>query len=341
VHVVAGVTVEQDFSAQAEATIGRIESDDVWAVGCACSSRYSGQYGTVALEPGTLVMSRTSVAAPPPPRRPGDTHNPNGAPRILVIEADGFAAAALQRMLRQLGYDAWAAASTARKALDLAAERTPDVVLAEVEIQGPLDGIDLAVELRQQHGTAIVFLTAHADDPTIERARRAEPSGYLIKPSSAAAVRAAIEIALDQREREDCIRALEGSLADTAIALLNALNHLPVAVQMEDSQGRVVHVNPGFRLMFGLDEGIDLMGIDSTALLRRVRAQCRDMEVFERIVESQRRSERSRIRETIRLFDGRRVELDFIRIMQGEQCRGQLWTFRDVSDPTRWVGAVT
>ena len=91
-------------------------------------------------------MSRTSVAAVPLARRPFGADSSEAAPRVLVVEDERIVAADLQRMLRQLGYDAYAAASTARKALDLAADRPPDVVLADIRIEGPVDGIDAAFD---------------------------------------------------------------------------------------------------------------------------------------------------------------------------------------------------
>ena len=276
-------------------------------------------------------MSRASITSVPDPRQPSDTSRPEGAPRVLIIEDDYIAAAALQRILHELGYDAWTA-TTARHALDGAAEKTPDVVLAEIRIPGPVDGIEAASELRQRYRTAIVFLTALADDPTIERAKRVEPSGYLIKPASTTAVKVAIELALDQRERESSVAALEASLAETAITLLSSLNCLPLAVQLEDARGRVIHINPAFRLMFGLNEaGDDLTEVDSATLLRRVCSQCRDTEALEKMVEAQQSSRQSSVGNTIYLSDGRQVELDFIPLIDKERYRGRLLTYRTVS----------
>jgi diguanylate cyclase (GGDEF)-like protein len=281
-------------------------------------------------------MSRTSVAAVPLARRPFGADSPAAAPRVLVVEDERIVAADLQRMLRQLGYDAYAAASTARKALDLAADRPPDVVLADIRIEGPVDGIDAAFKLRQQYGTAIVFLTAHADDPTVERAKRAEPSGYLVKPVSAPAMKAAVELALDRREREAATRALEYSLMETSAGLLGALNHLLLAVQLEDTEGRVIHTNPAFRAMFGLPEkGAGLVGVESELLMRHVLSQCADPDWVARIMDSLRHSHQPMTGDVVSLLDGRLLELDFIPVHQGSGRQGQMWTYRDVSATER------
>src|SRR5215472_4815217 len=119
----------------------------------------------------SAFMSRSSAALVRPPREPldGETSATREAPRVLIIEDERIVAADLQRMLRQLGYDAYACAPSAARALELAAETAPDVVLADVHIEGPVDGIDTAYQLHQSYGCAIIFLTAHADDLTVER----------------------------------------------------------------------------------------------------------------------------------------------------------------------------
>jgi DNA-binding NarL/FixJ family response regulator len=277
-------------------------------------------------------MSRASAATVPPAHQTLDANSVDGAPSVLVIETDRVVAAALQRMLRELGYDAWAAVSTAREAHELAAQKAPDVVVTDVRIQGPVDGIDAAYELRQQYDTAIIFISDQADDATVARAKRAEPSSYLIKPAGVAAIKVAMELALDQRDRDISVRALESSLAETAKVLLSALNGLPLAVQLEDAQDRVLHINPAFRVMFGLGEvELDLTGLDSATLMRQVGSRCEDTKLFEQIVDSLRCSPRSRVRDTIHLSNGRQVEMRFIPLSEGEQRQGQLWTYREVN----------
>lgn len=125
--------------------------------------------------------------------------------RVLTIEDERLVALDLQETVRELGYDAYATASSGAQALALAQETPPDIALADVRIEGALDGIETATQLHRQYRTAVIFLTAHGDDVTVERARGAEPSGYLIKPVNASALKAAIEIALDQRRRNSRI----------------------------------------------------------------------------------------------------------------------------------------
>jgi DNA-binding NarL/FixJ family response regulator len=251
---------------------------------------------------------------------------------VLIVEDERIVAADLQRLLRNLGYDAYACAPSASRAWALAAQTPPELVLADIRIEGPIDGIDTAFELRRRYGSAVIFLTAHADDPTLERAKQAEPCGYLIKPVSAPAVKSAIELALHRREQESSARAIERALAQTSADLLGALNNLPLAVQLQDIHGRVVHVNLAFRLLFGMEQNrAPLIGIDGATLARHIRSLCADGEHFSSVAESLQRSPLPTSGNIVTMRDGRKLEIGYTPVFQGRQRQGQLWTYRDVT----------
>ena len=106
-------------------------------------------------------------------------------PGILIVEDEAIVAHDLQQTLTEQGYDAFAVAASADEALLRAAERCPDLVLMDIRLKGMRDGISAALELRKRFGAPVVYLTAHADDRTIDRAKISEPYGYLLKPVSA------------------------------------------------------------------------------------------------------------------------------------------------------------
>jgi diguanylate cyclase (GGDEF)-like protein len=282
-------------------------------------------FNTRRKSPGP-VMSRSSVALVRPPRQPlnGVTSGTRDTPRVLVIEDERIVAADLQRMLRQLGYDAYACAPSAARALELAEETPPDVVLADIRIEGPVDGIDTAFQLRLRHGCAVIFLTAHAD--------------YLVKPVSAPAVKAAVELALDRQAREASAHVLEKMLTQTSADLLTALNHLPLAIHVEDAQRRIVHVNPACCALFDIAAGQgDLLGADGAVLIQQIQALCTDPARVAIIVDCLLKSRQPLTGDVIQLRDGRTLELDFVPLYQGSHRRGQLWAYRDitVSEDTR------
>lgn len=126
---------------------------------------------------------------------------------ILIVEDERIVAKDLQQTLAGMGYDAFAIASSAEEALSRASERCPDLVLMDIRIKGKRDGIETAALLHERFGAPIVYLTAHADEATLDRAKRTEPYGYLMKPVRSAELRSVVEISIykhqmDLRQRE-------------------------------------------------------------------------------------------------------------------------------------------
>jgi len=130
------------------------------------------------------------------PRPPVTAAVPAGErrPRILIVEDERIVAADLQEVLNGLGYDAYAIASSGTEALAIARAKRPDIALMDIRIDGHVDGIEVAAQLRTRFNTAVIFVTALADDAAVQRAKHSYPDAYLIKPVSARALRTTIEL---------------------------------------------------------------------------------------------------------------------------------------------------
>jgi adenylate cyclase len=116
---------------------------------------------------------------------------------VLLVEDESIIAHDIQQILVELGYEACGIASSAEEAVARASERRPDVALVDIRIRGKLDGIKTAQLLQQSFGIPVIYLTAHADDVTVERAARTHPYGYLLKPVKPSELKGAIEIAVE------------------------------------------------------------------------------------------------------------------------------------------------
>lgn len=114
---------------------------------------------------------------------------------VLICEDEAVIAGELKATLEEMGYCVTALASSGEIALERAAEELPDVVLMDVHLVGEMDGVETATKLRAKFNVPVVFLTAYADDQTLERARAAEPLGFLVKPVQERELRAAVEVA--------------------------------------------------------------------------------------------------------------------------------------------------
>jgi DNA-binding NtrC family response regulator len=124
---------------------------------------------------------------------------------ILIVEDEQIVAIDIQTQLEDLGYRVSGTAISGEQACRMVERDQPDLVLMDINLDGPLDGIETAKQFRH---VPIVFLTAYADADTLRRATAVEPYGYLVKPCTAADLHTTIETALakcaaDRRLREE------------------------------------------------------------------------------------------------------------------------------------------
>ena len=102
--------------------------------------------------------------------------------KVLIVEDEFFIALDIQAQVEALGHAVVGIAVSADQAIALTAREKPDVVLMDIRLSGPRDGIDAAIEIRQRSGLDIIFVTANTDPGTLERARSVNPLGVLQKP---------------------------------------------------------------------------------------------------------------------------------------------------------------
>jgi two-component system, cell cycle sensor histidine kinase and response regulator CckA len=164
--------------------------------------------------------------------------------KVLVVEDESIVAHDLQQTLVGMGYDAFAIASSAEEAIARASEKCPDAVLMDIRIKGDLDGIATAGLLQERFGVPVVYLTAHADETTIERAKKTLPYGYLLKPVKSAELRSAIEVALYKHEMDRRLRERERWFGTT-------LRSIADAVITVDLGGRITFMNPAAESLTG------------------------------------------------------------------------------------------
>src|SRR5947208_1670482 len=91
--------------------------------------------------------------------------------KILIVEDEGVVALDLKHSLENLGYSICGIASSGDAALRKAKATRPDLALVDVKLQGDMDGIETAAAVKWLYHTPVIFLTAHADDETLERAK--------------------------------------------------------------------------------------------------------------------------------------------------------------------------
>ncbi|MBI4660137.1 MAG: response regulator [Verrucomicrobia bacterium] len=123
-------------------------------------------------------------------------------PQVLVVEDEGIIAADIQDRLTSLGYEVPATVASAEEALQKIPIYSPDLVLMDIVLQGEMDGIDAAAEIRKRFDLPVIFLTAHADESTLTRAKITEPFAYILKPFEERELQTALEMALHKHKVE-------------------------------------------------------------------------------------------------------------------------------------------
>ena len=124
------------------------------------------------------------------------------ADRILIVEDERITAEDLHDILVGIGYEVTGVVSSGADAIREVEQNPPDLALMDIRIKGDMDGTETARVLFERFGIPVVYLTAHADRETLNRAKRAKPLGYIIKPFQESEIQAAVEIAL-HRHRHD------------------------------------------------------------------------------------------------------------------------------------------
>lgn len=117
--------------------------------------------------------------------------------KVLIVEDESIVAMDIQQSVKKLGYEVMGVASTGKKALEFLSEKVvPDVILMDIMIKGDMTGIDIAEHVKQNHNIPVIFLTAYADDKTIEKVKETEPYGYILKPFKEVDLKTSIEMAI-------------------------------------------------------------------------------------------------------------------------------------------------
>jgi CheY-like chemotaxis protein len=122
--------------------------------------------------------------------------------RILIVEDEGIVSLHIKQALENLGYEVAGVTNSGDEAIIKATEIRPDLVLMDIVLKGAVDGIDAAEKIRAIVNIPVVYLTAHADEATLKRAKTTAPFGYIVKPFRERDLHIAIEFAIYKSKME-------------------------------------------------------------------------------------------------------------------------------------------
>lgn len=159
---------------------------------------------------------------------------------VLVVEDESIVSKDIQNSLKKLGYNVIGSADTGEKAIDLAVNLDPDVVLMDIMLKGDINGIEAAENIKEHINVPVIYLTAYADEGTLSRAKITEPYGYIIKPFKEIDIHTSIEMAIykhskekDVRKERDMLYSIVEGKDDTNFVFVKSNSRL-VKVKTED-----------------------------------------------------------------------------------------------------------
>jgi len=182
--------------------------------------------------------------------------------KIMVVEDETIVALDIQNRLTKLGYHVPVVLATGEEAIEQAQQLAPDLVLMDIMLAGEIDGIKAAEEIHRNFDIPIIFLTAYADNRTLQAAKLTEPYGYVLKPFEERELHTTIEMGLYRHKLERELRQSRQWFATT-------LKCIGDAVIATDAQGKIVFMNPVAETLTGWNEK-EAVGKDLTQVFNIV-----------------------------------------------------------------------
>ena len=159
-----------------------------------------------------------------------------GGGRILVVEDEALIAEEIRERVAAAGYTVVAVVDTGAAALQTVAVSRPDLVLMDIRLKGPMDGIEAAELIYDRFGVPIIYLTAHSDQGTLQRARARAAFGYVLKPFHVDSLLVAIDVGMHRAQ-------IEARLHEHELTFAAILGSLSEGVLTTDAAGRVRLMN--------------------------------------------------------------------------------------------------
>lgn len=157
--------------------------------------------------------------------------------RILIVEDEGLIARDIENMVKNADYEVCGVVSTGEEAIEKAKKTQPDLILMDIILRGNMDGVEAAERIRDHFNIPVIYLTAHTDENTLDRAKLTEPQGYTLKPVEQKELLTVIEMALYKHQMEMKLREREAWLA----TLLQSIGEGVIAT---DRSGNITFMNP-------------------------------------------------------------------------------------------------
>ncbi|MES2772886.1 MAG: response regulator transcription factor [Bacteroidota bacterium] len=147
--------------------------------------------------------------------------------KILIVEDEPLIAEDIAAILEKNGLSLSAIVYNKTDALHELAHNAPHIALLDINLNGGMEGIDIANAINQSHHFPFLFITSYSDKITLELAKHTQPAGYIVKPFNEAGLYSAIEIALYNHAQKTGLQSPE-------LSLQKINKHLPLTISKRE-----------------------------------------------------------------------------------------------------------
>ena len=145
---------------------------------------------------------------------------------VLIVEDDEAISETLSLALQQLSYKVAGTVTNGTDAVASVRKNLPDIILMDIELLGDMDGIQTTKEILTKFDVPVIYLTGRTDDDTIDKVKKTNPYGYIVKPFEVTELKVAIELALYKHDveigREKMISELQDVVANVVRQYIGA-----------------------------------------------------------------------------------------------------------------------
>jgi PAS domain S-box-containing protein len=177
--------------------------------------------------------------------------------KILIVEDEGLIALDLKSRLRRMGYQVVDMAPSAKKAFSAIENKKPDLILMDIVLNGPMDGIEAAEIIRARWDLPVIFVTANADQERLDRVKPAHPFGFIIKPFTDHELRVTLDMAVHVSHVDAERRKAEAELRESEKRFRTLVEQAPEAIVVYDVETHLfVEANAKAERLFGCSRDV-------------------------------------------------------------------------------------
>ena len=145
---------------------------------------------------------------------------------VLIVDDDENMVETLSEALQQLEYNVAGAVTNGADAIACVQNNVPDIIIMDIELLGDMDGVQTSKEILLISEVPVVYLTGWTDDKTLDKVKKTNPFGYIVKPFEVTELKVAIELALYKHDvevgREKLISELQDIVANVVRQYIGA-----------------------------------------------------------------------------------------------------------------------